>query len=156
MAAKNLATHRLPKFGLEDALERSCITVCTYLMGRFGRLRAHFQNVSESTVIAPVKFVFLLFTFPAFKLSNLFFEAAYTIQQRRLVRLGRECAALGGKDYSLKFDNLSLDHLMVAQRYHRLCDIASKAQGGNDSAERTHVSHGVSPYASGRIASPSA
>lgn len=101
---------------------------CTQQMKWFGRVGVGLQSVGNYPVPNIHQSVALLLSVPFFKVSNLFFKFAYTLQQRKLVRLGRKCALLGGKDYSLQFDDLRLDHLTIAQRYHRLRDIAGKTQ----------------------------
>jgi len=67
-----------------------------------------FQYKSKCTRMDLLEFIFLLLSIPCFKASHFFFKRTYALQQRELLRLGRECIRLGGEDYSLEFDNLSL------------------------------------------------
>jgi hypothetical protein len=110
---------------LQNALEAACVAVSAYLMTWFGKLRGRFQDISERATFPTMKFIFLLLTLPAFKISNLFFEIAYSVQKRRMLRLGAHCATLGGENYGIQFDDLRLDKLTIAQRHCRLDEIAN-------------------------------
>ncbi len=77
------------------------------------------------------KFIFLLFTFPCFHLSNFFFKLTYTLQQRELVRLGRELVQLDGQDLSLQFDNSLPNDRCVMDTYYRLSRILRRLEGSD-------------------------
>ncbi len=98
-------------------------------MRRFGSLCVWFQNISKSSHINFFKVIFLLFSFPCFEISHLFFKFAYCLQERRALIIGRHRAILGVNDLGLKFDKLPLKRGSIAQTYHRLRDILSRSEG---------------------------
>lgn len=85
------------------------IAICTYAMCWFSEGFLRLQLVSKGSTTKVGEFVPLLLGIPCFKLSHVSFKLAYSLQQRELVRLGRECARLGGQDFSLKFNNPPLN-----------------------------------------------
>ena len=93
------------------------------------------RHVGESPPIYGFEFVALLLTFPVFKLHNLLFKVAYTIRQRELRRLGRQCALLGGEDRSLQFDDLVLNHGSVTETYEALRDFHGRLQRAGQSGD---------------------
>src|SRR5882724_1842716 len=119
------------------------ITFCAKPMGWFSRLGIFFSRIGEGTVPDILQFVFFLLAIPCFKASNLCFEIAYTLQHRKLVRLGRECVRLGGEDYSLQFDDRLVEFRKVSDRYERLRHILSKLQGRNCACNEGHIWHNV-------------
>jgi hypothetical protein len=48
---------------------------------------------------------------------------------------------LGGEDYSLKFDNLLIQHGSVADRYERLRHVMRKLEGRDGSGDKGHIGH---------------
>src|SRR5206468_3525411 len=106
---------------LQDRSLAVVIALCTYQMRRFGALCLWFQRISRSSPYFR-EFIFLLFTFPCFKVSNFFFKIAYLFQQRKLRLLGRKCALLGGKDLSLQFENLVLNYGGISDTYKASSD----------------------------------
>ena len=107
---------------VQDRLDAVLVTLCAYPMWWFGSLTLFLQGVSECPMPNLCKCVPLLLSFPCFYASNFFFQCAYRLGHRRLHRLGRKCAALGGQDFSLKFNHKSLDlsdrlHLAKAQDF---------------------------------------
>lgn len=105
---------------LQDRLDSALVTVCAYLMRGFGGVHADLKSISERAGSELEEFIILLFCFPAFEISNLFFKCAYFAQQRRLRRVGRKCALLGGQDLSVQFDGLALKNSSIADTYHSL------------------------------------
>src|SRR4051794_29100962 len=101
---------------LEDRFFTIFVACWTYLMGRFGAACLWLQHVSEDARSDFGKLIPLLLSIPCFKASNLCFQAAYSIQQRKLVRLGRKCVRLGGHDESLQFDDCLIKLREVANR----------------------------------------
>ena len=79
--------------------------------------------------------VFLFLSIPCFHVSNFFFKLAYTLQQRKLVSIGRKCRSLGGEDYSLKFNDLRLDHCSITETYHSLYDFARRLERSSDGSD---------------------
>lgn len=90
-------------------------TISAYAMRRFSAAFVRLQLVSERSSSIVLQFIALLFCLPCLKLSHLAFKITYSLQQRELVRLGRECARLGGQDYSLEFDDFGPDKGSVSE-----------------------------------------
>lgn len=120
------------------------VAICTYAMRRFGAAHAFLYRVSERPQTDILKIVPLLLCFHASRSAISFSRRAYAIQQRKLVRLGRKFAALGGKDYSIQFSGLSLDGLTVAQSYQRLCNFARRLEGSDGFGNYSHINHASS------------
>src|SRR5260370_10731742 len=96
--------------GLQDRATAIVVTLCTYPMRGFGSLARFFKRIYDAP-IAPwraYQLVALLLFFPCFYISDFFFKIAYSLNHHRLLRLGRECARLGGQDHTLKLNYLSL------------------------------------------------
>jgi hypothetical protein len=75
-------------------------------MNWFGTLFLFFQNISKRSGSQGFQLVALLFGIPCFEISNRSFKIAYAINQRRLRRVGLNCASLGGHDLSIEFNEL--------------------------------------------------
>lgn len=118
----------------ENGLLTFVETRCTELMNWLGSLCFRLQNISKSSTTMIGQLIPLLLSFPCFKLSHLFFKTAYFLQQRHLVRLGRECAALGGKNYSLQVDNLSLHGSNLFEIKKALSNISRRFEAANRSS----------------------
>jgi 1-deoxy-D-xylulose-5-phosphate synthase len=82
-------------------------------------------RVDHGTGIGAYKLVALLLCFPCFRVSEFLFRCAYLLQQRKLVRLGRDCTRLGGQNHALKLDNLPLDISHRFKLKEALSDVAS-------------------------------
>lgn len=115
---------------LENRLSAALIASCAYLMRWFGAACIRFQRIDERTGIHSLQLIAILLSLPCFKISNFLFKCAYALQRRELVRLGRECALLGGEDLSLQFDRLLPNDVGFARRYYQLHDIASRLKRG--------------------------
>ena len=109
-------------------------TICTKEMNRFASAAHRLQAISKHPILSTgkplanvVQLIFLLFSVPCFKLSNLFFKVAYLTQQRELIRLGRECARLDGQDFSIKFDGLFPDGVGVVKTHKLLSNRPKRA-----------------------------
>ncbi len=99
----------------------------------FGGLGVIFHSIAKSTNINLLEFIALLFTFPCFKISNLFFEIAYALNQRRALLINRKNRALGIHDFRLQFEPLLLKGRSTAQSYHRLKNILASLERDKDS-----------------------
>src|SRR5438874_3716773 len=86
------------------------------------------QNISKRSRWELLQLVTLFLSVPCFRLSHFCFKIAYTLQQRELLRLGRKCVALGGDDYSLKFDNLGLNLGTDLEAHKRLENLARRLE----------------------------
>ncbi len=75
--------------------------------------------------------------------ERFFFKCAYLINHRRLVCIGRKCAALGGENGALKLDNFSLNIRDRFKLHQALCDVSSSLEAGNRALNERHV-HDVS------------
>ena len=110
------------------------VAACTNAMHWFSALSLWLHKVSEHSTRYFPKFVALSLSIPCFRLSHFFFKIAYTLQQRKLVRLGRKCVALGGHDYSLQFDDLGLDLGTDLQAYYSLKHLACRLEAASGDA----------------------
>ena len=81
----------------------------TQPMRGFGWLHAWLQHVGKRSRIYGVHHVAFLLCRPVFGLHQLFFQLTHAICQRELVRLGRECARIGGHDLSVQFADLGIE-----------------------------------------------
>jgi hypothetical protein len=121
------------------------IAVCTKQMRWFAGMGSYFRRVGQMTgrsVVGNVlEFVCLGLSVPCFKVSNFFFKLTYTIQQRKLVRLGRECAGLGGDDFSVQFDDLFTNQSSIANTEQRLADLRRRIQRLDHSSNCHNVRH---------------
>ena len=99
-------TYRTNKFNkrtglavlIEDTLSPIFVTICTYPMRWFGIAHGFFKRIHDSSIPWGYKLIALFLTFPCFYASDFFFKCAYFLNHRRLSRIGRECAALGGQN----------------------------------------------------------
>jgi hypothetical protein len=117
-----------------DSAPRSA-SMSTNLMNWFAAAHRFLKAISESSVPKIVQFVALLLCFPCFHASHFFFRIAYTLNQRKLIRLSGESAGLSGQNGILQFNSLALQHGRIPQIYHRLRYIAGRLQainGGHD------------------------
>src|SRR5260221_11362036 len=113
---------------LQDRFMSLLIAVCPNQMLWFGRGSSCLQRVSKNARSDFGEFVFLLLSIPFFKVSHLFFQFTYKLQQRELIRLGRDCVRLGGEDYSLQFDDLVIEQGSVSDTYKRLREFVGRSQ----------------------------
>lgn len=129
---------------LQDRFDAGLVTVCAYGMHRFGAAHRFLDKVGKRTGRQGVELVALLLGIPCFHAHQLFFEIAYAGNQRRLRRLHRQCAPLGGHDFAGEFDRLRSEGLSIPEIKHRLRDIASRAQRSGDGGNGAEV-HGGCP-----------
>ena len=113
---------------LKDRLSMMLIAICAYLMRRFGTACVSLQRINQGTRSQPLKLIALFLCVPCFEISNLFFKVAHAFKQRKLVRLGRNCVLLGGKDLSLQFDSLMPNNVGIVRRYHQIRNIAGRLE----------------------------
>lgn len=106
---------------VQDRLLAFLKALLAQAMRWFTVLHAWLDRVGKSSAPAVLQLVALLLCVPVFKLGNACFELAYSINQRRMLRLSVECGGLGGYENRVEFEDLSLDGLTVAQRY---CSLA--------------------------------
>ena len=74
-----------PGFRLEHRFSPVFVAFCAYVMRRFGTLSVRLQRINECAVPDVFKFIALLLSIPAFKVSHFFFKLAYSLDQRRLL-----------------------------------------------------------------------
>ncbi len=61
------------------------------------------------------------------------------------MRVGSECARLGGQNSALKLNNLSLDFRHTLQLKEAVCDVASSLEATNSTLDKSHINHIISP-----------
>ena len=145
-------TYRTNKFNkrtglvvlIEDTLSPIFVTICTYPMRWFGIAHGFFKRIHDSSIPWGYKLIALFLTFPCFYASDFFFKCAYFLNHRRLSRIGRECAALGGQNGALKLDNFSLDFRDRFKLKKTLCDVTSELEAGNSALYERYI-HNKSP-----------
>ena len=125
---------------LKDHSGAVLVALCAYPMRWFGTAHAFFKSVHNSqSVPNTLKLVSLLLCFPCFHASDFFFKLAYFINHRRLIRIGRKCAALGGQNGALKLNHLSLDFGQRVELEKALRDVTSELEAGNRALNECHV-----------------
>lgn len=138
VANQNQGSARKARLWLENRFSAILIAVCTKIMTLCGRLCLFFQNISKRSSVRFGELIFLLLSIPFFKVSHLFFKGAYLLKQRKLVRLGRDCAILGGHDYSLQFDDLLPHDGSVVKTYHRLREFGRGLEASKYAGKSCH------------------
>ena len=131
--------HKRPFWRIATSLQKRLFIVlkacCTKPMGWFGSLHVWLRNISKGAGINGFQFVALALCAPVFHLSHFFFKLAYRIQKLEMSLLGRKCARLGGHDYGLQFDDLSLGGVMNKSKNElsdeKLQEIMNKLKGKN-------------------------
>jgi hypothetical protein len=117
---------------IEERFSPYLVAVSTYVMGRFSATGVCLYRISYHIWGESHEFVPLFLCLPCFKISYMFFKFAYFLQQRRLVRMGRHCAALGGQDLSVDFPQFLPKFDEIASLYEFLKSLACRVQGGHD------------------------
>ena len=97
---------------MQDRSSAILVTMCTYPMRWIGSLARFFQCIYVTPIPRSYQLIALLCFFPCFYLSDFFFKLAYSLNHRRLLRLGRYCARLGGQNSALKLNSLAA-HLFI-------------------------------------------
>jgi hypothetical protein len=123
----------------EDALSPILVTLCTYPMRWFGLAHGFFKRIYDRTPPRGYKLIALLLTFPCFYASDFFFKCAYFLNHRRLNRIGRKCATLGGQNSVLKLNNLPLDSRHRVQLYQALRNFTSELEASNRTLYKRYV-----------------
>lgn len=137
---------RLESFGsLKDGPLAVFVAVSAKHMEWLSLFHSRLQRISVHSRTDFVKIVAALLCGPCFKLGFFFFKLAYSVQQRRLRRLGLHCVALGGKDLSSEFENLRLDEVRVVDIFHSLRNFHGRSHRGHETGNRSKVDHGISP-----------
>jgi hypothetical protein len=95
---------------LEVRLLPLLVAVCTKGMRRSGAVVLWLQRVDENAGLSPRQCIALLVSIPIFKANQLFFLAAYRLNQRRLfIARGRQRLShsyLGGDQFFTEFDDI--------------------------------------------------
>jgi hypothetical protein len=142
IADKNGSSPRASGLGLEYRFLTFLVAVCTYSMRWFSLLHSRLQRVSNSVGMWRfLQLIALLLCLPCFHIGNLFFEATYFLQQRRLRYLGRQCVLKGGEDLSLKFTDLPLRYHSVSDAKKTLCRVVGAFDRGEGSSNSGNFSH---------------
>lgn len=131
---------------IENRLSPILVAFCAYQMRRFGFLHGFFQCISNTSRVPGLtsfprfyQFITILLCFPCFYAGDFFFKCAYFLNHRRLIRVGRKCAALGGQNGALKLNNLTLD---VGGRFkiiEALRDVTSELETGNRALYESYI-----------------
>lgn len=123
----------------------SIVTLCTYMMRWLDGLRLRLQLVGENTGSDLVKLIAFFLCSPCFKASHFFFKIAFILQQRKLVALGVKCAALGGKNLSLQFSNLTLHDRNIVCMHNSLKNIVCASECTSHAGYCSHINHHLIP-----------
>lgn len=115
-------------YDMQKRFDTLLIAVCAYLMRRLRTLHAQLCSVDEDTWGQFVKLVALLLSFPCFEAHNFCFKLSYTLMQKRLRILGRECALMGGEDLSLQFEGLRIHERNVTKLHKSLNEVARRLE----------------------------
>lgn len=116
--------------GLQKRFLAALVARCTYLMNWFAAWRTFFQDVSERPEVGYLlQLIALFLRLPCFHISNLFFEIAYALNQRRAFLVDLENARLGIHEPLLKFAFPSLKGLSVSDREQRLRHVLECLKG---------------------------
>ena len=129
---------------IEDRLSPILVTLCTYPMRWFGIAHGFFKRIYDCSCPWGCKLIAFFLTFPCFYASDFFFKCSYLINHRRLSRIGRKCAALGGQNGALKLNNLSLYFGDRLKLKNTLCDVASELEARNSALYERYI-HDKSP-----------
>ncbi len=117
---------------IEERFSTYLVAICTYAMRWFTATGVCLYRVSHHIWGESHKFIPFFLCLPCFKIAYTFFKCAYFLQQRRLVCMGRHCAALGGQDLSVNFPQLLPKFDEIAGLYQFLKSLARRVQGGHD------------------------
>jgi hypothetical protein len=122
---------------LEDGWYSLLITGCTNAMKWFGAAGVWFQRIGKrwSDTHQLLQLIPISLSFPCFMACHFFFKIAYFLQQRRLSRLGRKCALLGGEDFSIHFPESVAKFRKVADFDQFLNALPSSIQWRHDGIE---------------------
>jgi len=123
---------------IEDRLSSILVALCAYPMRWFGAAATRLQSIQKSSLPWGYQLVALFLFFPCFYASDFFFKIAYLLNHRRLMRLGRKCAALGGQNYALELDNPSLDFRDRFKLKEALCDVTGELEAGNRTLDKRY------------------
>ena len=114
---------------LENRYFSISVAICTYPMRWFGAASVSLQHIGKHARPQSFQFVVFFLSIPCFKASHFFFKLAYTLQQRRLSRLGRYCALHGGEDFSVQFPERIPEFSEVSHLYQFLKTLSRRVQG---------------------------
>lgn len=104
--ATTLSLYQVVGFQLQDMFLSLFVAWLTNAMHWFGALGVWLQCVGKRSRSESLELVALLLSRPCFKASNFCFKLTYSLNQRRLSRIGLYCANLGGHNLALEFDEL--------------------------------------------------
>lgn len=124
---------------IEDRFSPILVTVSTYPMRWFGIAHGLFKCIYNGPFPRGVQLVSLLLSFPCFYASDFFFQCAYFLNHRRLGRIGRKCATLGGQNGALKLNDLSLNFRDRFKVIEALRNVTSELKAGNRALNQSHV-----------------
>ena len=158
LSARPAQPARVPPRSLSRKLQHRLAlllkALLTQPMRGFGWLHAWLQGVGEHSTIHVIQRVAFLLCRPVFGLHQLFFQLTHAICQRELVRLGRECARIGGHDLSVQFSNLGVERLnelardlrrgrgSVAEVEHALEEVRCKLEVRTQRQDCADIGHG--------------
>jgi hypothetical protein len=148
LAKERVAATWKKKLPLKDRFLSVLKTVCAKEMDRFARWSHALQAISERPFLSKAsalshvcQCVLLGFSIPCFNLSHFFFKTAYSIQQRELLLLSRECVRLGGEDFSLQFGDFRPNDRSVTGIYRELSKLRSSLKRTDHRGHCTGVDH---------------
>ena len=130
---------------MEERFSPSLVAMLAYPMRWFGSLARFFQRIHKTSRPRGHQLIALLLSFPCFYASDFFFQIAYLLNHRRLLRLGRECARLGGQNGALKINDLSLDFSHRLKMKEALSNVSSSLEAKNRTLNAHHINHDNPP-----------
>ena len=101
----------------------------------FGSAATFFKRVEHYSRPGTYQSIALFLFFPYFYASDFFSKIAYFLNQRRLPRISRKCAVLGGQDSALQLDHVSLNIRERFKLKETLGNITSELEAGNRALE---------------------
>ena len=123
-------------------------TFCTKQMRWFGRMGSFFRRKSVNASSHIVRFaqirqlVCLCLSIPLFKISDLFFQVAYLLKQRRLIIATRNRALLSGQNLFVHLSDPVLDLDTNAEIEQRLANLKSRLERLKARRDGRSIGHG--------------
>ena len=148
LALRANENHRAPwctNLGLKDRLPFVVVAASTKLMLGFAALANSLGSIGESSRSNLVKLISFRLSFPLFKASHCFFKLAYSINQRELLRMSRQCRDVSVRERGQYLANLSIDGETIADVYRRIRYVQGCLEAANRSGDCTEVHDDSSP-----------
>lgn len=109
--------------------------VCANVYRRLSSLQRRLRSIDETTTCRPVQFVVIQVRIPLLKLTDLFFELAFSLGQSRLLFLERQSAVRDVHKPVLHVADRVFDKSVVASSDRCLGGIERSSTRGNSSSK---------------------